>query len=621
VTLLGAGALTGLVLLVPLVIVHLRRQPPPDVDISSLLLWDGLEQQPTPRSRGLRLPRLPLLLLLQALALVLLVVALARPAASASAPRPIRVYVLDDSLWMSVPGRLAAAESRLRQLAARLPRGAPVRVVLADGSPHVIYRGPAARVGSGLGQIEPGVAPSSLARAMSLAAGLLASQGDRITLLRAPEDRVPGSRFAPGELSTVAIGDPIADQGIFSPSAWCGIGGAAGCEVLAMVSNTTRAPVTDRYTAYADGRSLGSGVARVGAHSSADIAFSAPAGVQIRVRLTVRDALSVDDQAWVSVPGPSGAPPSTTVTLVGTPSDAQALSRAFAAVPGVTLRLRTPGDYRPSDALGADLTVIDGSLPAAGLPPSPAVVLIDPPRLPGGEVGGPLADSTVSGEDASSSLLSGVDLSSLAIASGAAHTVALPGYLAAVVWSPDGPLLAAGDDGSRRVAVLSFDPARSDLPQLVAFPILVSNLVRWAAGWTGGWASNSAPAGEPLPIDGTPDATDLTLALNGAVVARKPLRGDVVEMPVSQPGLYTVTETGPGIDRHAAVSVSIAGSATAAYAVAPAAPVDLSATRVRAASTHGPLRAPWLLGAAILVLLLEWAYWRSRSQAVQVVVG
>ena len=385
-TLLSAGALAGLVLLVPLVALHLRRRPPADYDVPSLLLWDGLEQPAAPRSRGRRLPRLPLLLLLQALALVLLVVALARPAATASPPAPVHVYVLDDSLWMGVRGRLAVAQLRIQQLAARLPGAAPVRIVLADGSPKVIYRGPAAGVTSALRLVGPGLAPSSLARATALAAGLLGSPRDRVVLLRAPEDRLPRLRAGAGELHTVVIGVPVADQGIFSPSVRCGIAGTTGCEVLATVSSTAPTPVTDRYSVYAGGKAFRSGVVHLAARSSAELAFSAPAGVQIRMRLLASDALSVDDQAWISVPGGSGAPPSTVVTLVGAPSESQAVARAFAAVPGVTLRLRTASDYRPADARSAELTIVDGALPGGELPPSPAVVLIDPPSVPGGGV-------------------------------------------------------------------------------------------------------------------------------------------------------------------------------------------------------------------------------------------
>ena len=65
----GAGwALAGLVLLVPLVILHLRPRTRTPRELPSLLLWRGLESDATTVSRRPRLPPLPLLLVLQALA-------------------------------------------------------------------------------------------------------------------------------------------------------------------------------------------------------------------------------------------------------------------------------------------------------------------------------------------------------------------------------------------------------------------------------------------------------------------------------------------------------------------------------------------------------------------------
>lgn len=154
------------------------------------------------------------------------------------------------------------------------------------------------------------------------------------------------------------------------------------------------------------------------------------------LRLRARDALAIDKQVWASVPYAGNVPRSSVVTLVGTPSRALAAARAFAAVPGVSLRLFTPATYRRSDAQASDLVVLDGWVPPGGLPPSPGVALLDPPSVPGGDVRGPQADSTLSGADATSPLLEGVDLSSLSIDPGSARQVSLPAWLTPVAWSP-----------------------------------------------------------------------------------------------------------------------------------------------------------------------------------------
>jgi len=51
--------------------------------------------------------------------------------------------VIDDSLWMSAPGRLAGAERLAQRIADAAPGGAPIRIVLAGAAPSVLYRGAA----------------------------------------------------------------------------------------------------------------------------------------------------------------------------------------------------------------------------------------------------------------------------------------------------------------------------------------------------------------------------------------------------------------------------------------------------------------------------------------------
>jgi hypothetical protein len=605
-TLLAAWALGGLVLLVPLVIAHLRREHRPVYDVPSLLLWQEPEQRASAQARRLRLPRLPLLLALQALALVLLVVALARPAAPAARARPAQVYVLDDSVWMSVGGRLADAERRLEALAATLPRGTPVKIVLADGAPRVLYRGPAAGVAVALRRIAASAVPSTLDEALTVAAGLLAGPHDDVVLLRAPEDAVPAPHARAGQFAALVIGTPVAEQGIFSPSSRCGIGASGACEVLAVVGNSAGVAVRDRYTAAVNGRAALSGSVRVGAHSTADIVLSARPDEQVSVRLDARAVLPGAGAAWVTVPSLADGPSASTVTVVGAPSDATPVARAFAAVPGVTLRLSTPATYDAVDARTSDLTVLDGWLPHGGLPASPSVLLIDPPSVPGGRVRANLSDSTPSGTEAGSELLTGVDLASLKIDPGAGRTLALPPYLTPIAWSPGGVLLGAGDDGSRRLAVLAFDPSQSDLPQLASFPVLAANLVRWAARW----APDAVRVGEPWRVDATPGARHLTLARAGDTVASAPLHGHAVAFTVSRAGLYTVRETGDGVEREATVAVSAAAPLSA---LAPSAPLDLAATSAASPPGNGPTRAPWFLAAALVVLVLEWTYWRTQA--------
>jgi hypothetical protein len=599
----GSGwALIGLAALVPLVALHLRDRHKDERAVPSLALWRELEVSHPTGNRGLRLPRRPWLLLLEALALVLFVIALAEPHGSAATPRRDQIIVLDDSIQTSAPGRLAAAKSAIIRAADRAPAGDRISIVVADANPHVLYRGAPAGAASALQRVGPNLGPSSLSTALPVAAGLVAGPADLITVVRSPGDSLPRRiNGARDELRTITVGGPSDDQGIFDPAARCGIGAANGCEIEATIANFSSRDSVDRVVARVAGRRPLRFTVRVPGGGTAPIVLGAVAGEQVTLRLEHADTVASDDMDWVTVPQAAGPPARTVVTLVGQPGRALALAQAFAAVPNVKLRLRTPSKFHRAEARSSDLVILDHWLPKHGLPPAASVLLVDPPRVPGGHVTRSLADTVLAGTDPRSPLLDGVNLSSLAIDRGAAHAIDLPSWIAPAAWSASGPLLAAGDDGRMRLAVLAFEPSDSDLPQLAAFPLLAANIVDWA----GRWAPAAAQPGDPISVDATPGARSVTLSRGQAVVSRLSLTGHPVTLVAQAPGRYTISETGPGVSRVTAVDVNAGLPATAT-----AASVDLRAVHT-AALASPPDWSPWFLLAALLVLCLEWLYWLS----------
>ncbi len=606
-SLLTPWALGGLAVLVPLVILHLRHDRSRSRDVPSLHLWLDLEPEPARQRAWAKLPRLPLLLALQVLAVICIVAALAQPATSRVGGKRGTVYVIDGSFWMSAAGRMPAALARVSALAARLPATARVSVVLADGSPRQLYSGAPAGVRQALKGVRAGDAPPTLSEALALAARESDGEDFRFVVMHAPEDAVPAVRAGATRIQVISVGPQISDQGIFPVGARCVGTSARACEVLAVVANHSPVPVTDSFTAYDDGaRTLSSSI-HVMPESDADLTLASRPNQRIELRLNTRDALAEDNVAWVTVPGAGNASEPLTVTLVGEPSHAQVVAAAFAAVPGIQLQLQTPKTYQASDASLSGLTILDGWLPPSGLPPSGSVFLIDPPRIPGGRVGGPLAETVVSGMDEGTDLLAGIDLSSLSIDPGSARTVMLPSYMSALAWSPSGPLLAAGDDGVQRVAMLTFDPARSDLPQLPALPLLAENVVSWAAAW----APATTPAGEPFIVDAAPGARQLMLALDGHRLRTIPLNRAAQSLTLERPGLYSLTETGPYMSRSTTVAVDV-GEPTGS----PSATDDLTGVQAPFAARSSDV-APWLLAIALFVLIVEWGCWlRLRRGAV-----
>jgi Ca-activated chloride channel family protein len=603
-TLLAAPALLALILAIPLVALHLRRRRPPRRAVGSLLAWRDLPGVGGGGARKLGRPPLPLLLALQLLALTLLVFALAKPASEKSTAGSSHVYVVDESSWMGAAEaagtRIEAARASLQERIAGLPAAEAVRIVGAGATPSVLYEGDAAGAGPAVEGLRAGPGAADLPAALRLAAGLRAGDGDEVVLLRAPEEAAPQVRGGGSSYVDEAVGKPVDDVSLGAASAHCDLLGTEACEVFVRLTDhggAARVPVQIE----AGGEPTRTRTVAVPAGGSAPLVFHAAPGAAVKVSVPVAgDGLSVANSAFVSVPEPGGE----RITLVGNRTRALPLARALASVPGVKLRLRTPQSYKPSDPGTSDLLVLDDFMPKGGLPDAPALLLVDPPSFPGGAVHGFMKDSRMSGTEAASPLLAGVELASLTIGAEASRRLALPASFGAAAWSSEGPLIASGTDGGRRVATISFEPSESNLPQLAGFPTLIDNIVAWSQRL----APQSAAAGVPFALSEPPgtSAASVAPATGGASQGLELAAGSEVPVSLAKPGNYVLSLQGPWGTRSLAVAVN-PGAATAAGA-----PVDLGAPAPTADAGHDDWWK-WVLVAALVVLVLEALYSRRRE--------
>jgi hypothetical protein len=365
----------------------------------------------------------------------------------------------------------------------------------------------------------------------------------------------------------------------------------------------------------ADGDPLAQQSLVLPAHSETGLSFAVPRGRHVlQMHLLRPDILSLDNTAWCVIDAPRRAQ----VTLVGDMARVAPIQRALAALPGVTLRVRTPARYSAADAARSDLLVLDGWRPPGaatersspglkdgrspgrsvaagharpqaagrgGLPPAPTLLLVDPPSLPpGSRAAGALADTTVSGLDTASPLLSDVDLTSLDVPGGTAK--------------------------------------RLTLPQLSAFPLLLWNVVRWSETWL----PAAVVAGEDVLFSPSPGTTSVEIAGSAGLVLRQTVSAQAshpVTFTAARPGVYTVVERG----RWGSRSGQVAANAQDASPPTTAGPVLFQSGGPRSAVGGRPATAlppiayrlspnrwwPWIGLAAWLAIAAEWLYVARRG--------
>ncbi|MBI4771122.1 MAG: BatA domain-containing protein [Chloroflexi bacterium] len=235
------------------------------------------------------------------------------------------------------------------------------------------------------------------------------------------------------------------------------------------------------------------------------------------------DAFATDDVAFAVY-----RPPLSGRALLVSPGNLF-LEQALSVLPGLQPFRAPPGagDHTGSPLLPADpfdLYVFDGVLPEA-LPPGD-LLLVNPPPNDLFTVGG-VFTGTAGVALAEGTLTRFLDWREVHVLR--ARQVQLPAWAEAAVTAPGGPLVFAGAQGGRRVAVITFDLHDSDLPLQVAFPILISNLVDYLAPSQALAAPDGLRPGQTLAILPGAGVTQVAVAApDGSVFAAAPGENGVV---------------------------------------------------------------------------------------------
>ncbi|HOX42689.1 MAG TPA: VWA domain-containing protein [Myxococcota bacterium] len=575
-----------------------------------------------------------LALALELLVLLLLCLALADPReepGQASPPVYLAVAVdVSASMGALEEGgtRLDLARLLVGRLAAELgPRDRLLLLAMDDGCrPLGRFEREPAVIGQALASLAPSAVAEDLPAALEFAGSALLSEA-------VPEQAerrlvVVSDRFHPvGELDPrlglwqLAVGEPRDNLALTAFDLRRRGGAAKGSEVFVEVSNLGRRERAVRLALHTRAALLGEEELRVPAGGQTSRAYFLQPIEEAEVMASLlapggggaADAFSLDDRAYGLVPQRVARK-----VLLVTPGNLF-LEKALGLDPSLALSVQRPDQLDPASLQGAgeagfQAAVFDGLCPATGVPS----LYFDPPGGPGcpfavaEEVVEPVL-GPVRGDHPVTTDLNLVDLQAQA----ARRLVPEAGDLE--LWSDaGGPIMLARERGGLKLLGLGLDPARSDLPLRVAFPLLLHNSLAWFLGEEPDLGAQERSVGGLIPLPDwaargrveTPDGSSLApLALGGRTLLRPRL-----------PGFYRVQAGRERLSVPVAFQLRAESDLAGDRQVGPSRlrwaggelPAELRAGLGGAEPVVPPPQWPRLLLAVVWLLLFDWVFYCFR---------
>ena len=616
-------------LAVPVVMLHMLKPRRPRLVVSSTLLWRTVERPVTSASPWRMVP-LSWLLLLQLLVVGLLAVAIADPVrVEETRLAGHTVFLIDGSGSMLAldgdPDRITDARARAVEVRRGLPSDGVASVIEVGPQPRVLLSasGDADAFDEAVATVRATSGRADFASAFALAEGLetanapigfvLVSDGG----LSEEEQRLLPLGTTYEQVGSGVTNRAVVDLDVEARPAELRVrvtvanrGGPAATQTLRLdVDGRTRERVElhlaagqtlvhettlsagDRVDAFLEGEDLL-------AADNRRVAVSRRRQ-PIRVRVAGEpdpflDALlsAIDGLVLIS-DGSRGVGTTDSMPTSGATADGDRGSGT-----GTTASEPTPAAAAAGEHLSPDLTIYNRiAVPAAPL--TPFLAIRPPGGIPGVEAIGEAEAPQLTLVRSDDPLLRGIDLSSLAVAS--AQRVRSE-TAEALLGAESAPLLLRGRADGVRFAYLTFGLSDSNLPLLLAFPLLGDRLLAELAGAV--LPPSSIDVGEALAVP----------SRAGGVVTDP--AGAVVEVPPGSPGIMA--------ERSGLWSVVVPGRPEMLTAVNPAAAESVLTPVPGLPTERRPLRPgesppssssslrPWVLGVAIIAVVAEFLFARRR---------
>lgn len=624
----------ALLLLAPLggliVLLYMLRLKRRDVIVPSVMLWEAILQDTQANAPFQKLKK-NLLLFLQLAAILLLVFIVARPFIWSTGMRGrTTAIIVDGSASMRATdvsgGRFAEALRQAEALIKQKGSGDAAAVVLAAEKPVVLcpLTTDREKLLTSLKRAYSTDAPHDMKEAISLAASLVASRAEsQVTVVTdGAFGRLDEMALGGPKLGFVLVGTRGENVAITAFDVRDTLGGGTGRQAFVTVQNFSKGerkvPLEVRVNGkLADAHEL---VLKPGETKSENFDdLRADAGGIVQAHLDVRDDLSADNEAWVTLA------PRRAVRILLVTEGNPFLERVLNTDERVELEAVKPTDYKPTDSDKRDMTVFDDAAPPTNL-------------LPGrylfwglGSVGASLVPATAATGEANQPqildwsrthpLMRFVDLANVKLMR-AKNVTAAP-WATSLAETDAGPLIVAGERNDSRVVYVGFTLLESDMPLRVAFPIFLTNCIQWLTARPGDSGGVTKP-GEVMLLAATPD--------NGTLTITRPDKGtDTLAVTPSSPPLYDRTTSvgvykanGKDFEQHFAVSLLSPTESNCAPVSTPSVVVtdtaDEKTTKDGKPATPTTERGivsrqevwPYIALAALLLLAAEWYVYHKR---------
>jgi Ca-activated chloride channel family protein len=606
-----------------LYILKLRRK---DVEVSSLYLWQQVIRDVQANAPFQKLRYNPLLLV-QLLIALLLVLALSQPVLRllARGGRTL-VLVVDTGVTMQAtdgsPTRIDEAKQVAYRLVGQMHPGDRMILLAAGSSPQALtgFTDNRTELRRAIGNLQATEAPSDMHTALQLASELAQTTGNGGLI-----ELVTDGCFSRTDTASLNLGNNVGlraytvgksddNVGIVAFDYRRLVGYQHGLEVLASTQNFSSRPRKFIEELYAGKQLVDAREVSLapGASHTDTYAMQEPEGpLPLKFHLDVKDDLSSDDTAYLVLA------PKRLFRVLLTGQENLFLENALEVDPDLQVDVAPnyPGDVT---ARKYDVVIFYNTAPKT-LPPGHYLFIhCSGDRSPAQLTGATASMETVDWQH-TDPVMRYVDLTNQRFDDVLLSTP--KPWAREVVTGDSGPLIVAGEDGPSRSLFFAFDPDQSRLPLSVAFPILVSESVRWLAT---GEATEGLPsrAGQPVTLAAAPGVSAVSVRLPNGSVKKVPLAPDgrALFNDTDQCGFYSVIGGYPvgtggrsGNDRGLfAISLNNAeASNIAPVKKLPFETPNPQAERGRPVVVFHPF-LPWLVLLALIALGFEWYLFHRR---------